>query len=496
MYEDHTVAVVIPTYNEAGFVGNVIETIPDYVDRIYPVDDCSTDGSWEEIRTAAARIDGDDPAAGDGPSDGDGRIDADGSADGDERSDGDGQSDAEDRSMSPDGGTRPASENAVDSESPPRTNDVATNGTDPTASGRAKWVDESSAKTGSTAAAFDRRVVPIRHEANRGVGGAIKTGYQRARADRIDVTVVMGGDGQMDPDWMPDLLDPVVDGRAAYAKANRLLLDEHHETMPRHRFVGNHILTVLTKIATGYWSVGDPQHGYTAISLEALDTAGIDELYEFFGYCNDLLIRLSAENLRVADVPCPLTYADEESHIAYSSYIPRVSGMLLRSFLRRLWVDRDADGGRGRLALFLGGAIATAGGLLGVVASGLSAASGDDAGSPGTERTARAAIDDVTADDDEPPTSADAPDDEASSAGAVGDGRSDATANAGESESSKAPPDAPGPRPGSVARWAALVLAGVAALLGAMLLDAVMNSSYNYTERIPEGSGPRTDESE
>nr|WP_081638778.1 glycosyltransferase family 2 protein [Salinarchaeum sp. Harcht-Bsk1] len=293
-------------------------------------------------------------------------------------------------------------------------------------------------------AGFRRRVVPIRHEENRGVGGAIKTGYQRARADRIDVTVVMGGDGQMDPDWMADLIEPVVDGRAEYAKANRLILDEHHETMPRHRFVGNHTLTILTKIATGYWSVGDPQHGYTAISLEALETAGVDDMYEFFGYCNDLLIRLSAENLRVADVPCPLTYADEESHITYSTYVPRVSGMLLRSFLRRLWVDRDGASGRGRLALFVGGAVATVGGLLGIILTGLTAIAGD-------------------------------PESAATPAEASSQPDSQRSTNAG------------------VCRSALLAVAGVVSLLTAMLLDAVTNATSNYTERVPEDAEPRVE---
>ncbi|WP_259370373.1 glycosyltransferase family 2 protein [Salinarchaeum laminariae] len=491
MYEDHTVAVVIPTYNEAGFVGTVIETIPDYVDRIYPVDDCSTDGSWEEIQTAAARIDG--TAPGDHEARGTEEASGDDEARGDRETPGDGETRPEDDpSMSADGGTRTtvaAGADAVQADDSPRTN-----GTAPGNSG------ESPASTGA-AAPFDRRVVPIRHEQNRGVGGAIKTGYQRARADRIDVTVVMGGDGQMDPDWMPDLLEPVVDGRAEYAKANRLLLDEHHETMPRHRFVGNHILTMLTKIATGYWSVGDPQHGYTAISLSALDDAGIDEMYEFFGYCNDLLIRLSAANCRVADVPCPLTYADEESHIAYSSYIPRVSGMLLRSFLRRLRTDRGSSGGRGRLALFVGGAIATVGGVLGVTASGIAAGRSDD--SRNARRSSNVSQEKTTNDE-----SASADTDAAASVDTdvatfaesdTGASAANDAATSPEIEPAAADPrDEPAGSGGSssVARWAVLAIAGVAALLGAMLLDAVMNSNYNYTERIPDGSGPRTEESE
>ncbi|MGM0606445.1 MAG: glycosyltransferase family 2 protein, partial [Halobacteriota archaeon] len=267
MYNRNTVSVVVPAYNEEGFVGNVIETIPSFVDRIYVIDDRSTDGTWQEITTTAARVN-----------------------------------------------------NARPSES------------------------------------FDQRVVAIRHDVNRGVGGAIKTGYQRARADRIDVTVVMGGDGQMDPAHLSRIIEPVVSGDAAYAKGNRLVNPADHEQMPTHRRIGNGILSLLTKIATGYWRISDPQMGYTAISLEALDTVDIDGMYEFYGYCNDLLVRLSVANLPVVDVPSPLDYGDETSHITYRTYIPNVSGMLLRVFLWRLWRTRHSGVGTATLVLFVGGA--------------------------------------------------------------------------------------------------------------------------------------------
>jgi len=515
MYDDHTVGVVIPAYNETGFVGDVLETVPDYVDRIYPVDDCSTDGTWAEIKDAAARVDGDSAVTNDASGvAGDHRSATEPRSDGGVQSSGNGtvQGTVED-------GTHVDAESAV--EALPDDLDFS-----PATAGAAGGTNEGG---------FRRCVVPIRHEENRGVGGAIKTGYQRARADRIDVTVVMGGDGQMDPDWMADLIEPVVDGRAEYAKGNRLILEEHHETMPRHRVVGNHTLTILTKIATGYWSVGDPQNGYTAISLEALDTAGIDELYEFFGYCNDLLIRLSTENLRVADVPCPLTYADEESHITYSTYVPRVSGMLLRSFLRRLWVDRDGASGRGRLALFLGGAVATLGGLLGVLSAGLSTARAEQAGEKaemtgakeemtGANERATGAKEEMTGESEAVSgDNAEAPD-ASTESGTDGDDssheqratqstrqpdldvESEPAAEAASSvvaESSEAVPigeavsssEAGTSRTTaagvSVCRSALLAVAGVVALLAAMLLDAVTNSTDNYTERVPEGAEPR-----
>ena len=247
MYRGYTTAVVVPAYNESGFVAETVESVPGFVDRVYAVDDGSTDDTWAEILEAAERAN--------------------------ERHDG---------------------------------------------------------------SRFPRRVVPIQHDRNRGVGGAIKTGYFRARDDRIDATAVMGGDNQMEPEMLGDLFDPIVEGRADYVKGNRFLDRTDRGDMPAFRFVGNTVLTALTKVASGYWETGDPQSGYTAISLHALERADVESMYEFYGYCNDLLVKLNVAGLRVVDIPRPITYGDEESHISYSTYIPRVSAMLARNFLWRL----------------------------------------------------------------------------------------------------------------------------------------------------------------
>jgi glycosyltransferase involved in cell wall biosynthesis len=207
------------------------------------------------------------------------------------------------------------------------------------------------------------RVVPIRHAENKGVGGAIKTGYLQALEDEMDVTTVIAGDGQTEPDIVERIVAPVADGRADYSKGNRLLGQERRD-MPLFRQVGNFTLTLITKIASGYWKIMDPQNGSTAISHEALDRVGIEEMYEGYGYCNDLLVRLNANNVRIADVKRRAVYKDEESDIDYKTYIPRVSGLLLRGFLWRLRVKylvRDFH----PLALFYYVGAATAGaGLL------------------------------------------------------------------------------------------------------------------------------------
>jgi glycosyltransferase involved in cell wall biosynthesis len=123
------------------------------------------------------------------------------------------------------------------------------------------------------------RIVLIEHEVNQGVGKSISSGYLWCRDHDVDVAVVMAGDNQMDPADLPALLDPVVENRADYSKGNRLFTGEAWTTIPRVRYLGNSVLSFLTKIASGYWHVADSQTGYTAINKKALKLIPLEEIY-------------------------------------------------------------------------------------------------------------------------------------------------------------------------------------------------------------------------
>ncbi|WP_435317316.1 glycosyltransferase family 2 protein [Haloarchaeobius sp. TZWSO28] len=277
MYRNATVAVVVPAYNEEDHVADVLTSIPRFVDRVYAIDDQSTDGTWDEICRVVSET-----------------VDA---ASGDENT-------SEDATDTPDGASDTRVENAVQS--------VTDGGTVPP------------------------DIVPIRHEENQGAGGALKTGFERAREEQMDVTVTLDADGQMDPDQMDALVEPVATGEAAYAKGNRLADSEYRESMPTFRLVGNWLLSVLTKIASGYWGVMDSQNGYTAISHEALCALDLEALGDDHQYTNDILVHLNVEQLRVVDVPMEAEYGDEESTISLTGFVPQTSFALLHGFLWRL----------------------------------------------------------------------------------------------------------------------------------------------------------------
>ena len=188
------------------------------------------------------------------------------------------------------------------------------------------------------AAQSQPQIILIQHEENQGVGGAIATGYKWARDHEIDVTAVMAGDGQMDPDDLLQVIKPVVSGNADYTKGNRLFFGDAWNMIPHYRYLGNSTLSLLTKIASGYWHIADSQSGYTAICLMALKRIDPDLIYKDYGMPNDLLIRLNEYDFRVSDVHIrPVYNVGEKSGIKLLKVIPTISWLLFKGFWRRLF---------------------------------------------------------------------------------------------------------------------------------------------------------------
>jgi glycosyltransferase involved in cell wall biosynthesis len=206
--------------------------------------------------------------------------------------------------------------------------------------------DHSSDGTAAAVKALNvSRVELIEHERNEGVGAAILSGYRRALEERIDVTAVMAADAQMDPADLQMLAAPVARGEVDYAKANRLFTGQAWEVIPRYRYLGNAVLSLLTKIASGYWHVADSQSGYTAISLRYLELLDLDRIYPRYGFPNDMLVHLNVWDARVRDFPSrPIYGVGERSGIRLRKVVPRISWLLFKGFfwrMREKYVIRD-----------------------------------------------------------------------------------------------------------------------------------------------------------
>jgi glycosyltransferase involved in cell wall biosynthesis len=246
MYKDNKIAVVVPCYNESTQIRRVIDTMPEYVDRIVVVDDLSDDDTVEVV--------------------------------------------------------------------------------------------EHFYKTNS-------KVELIKHSQNRGCGGALATGYIWARDKNYDIVVRMDGDGQMDPSDLKSLLKPVVNGGTDYSKGNRLYTGEAFQMIPKARYFGNAVLTLLTKVASGYWHVADSQSGYTVMNNNVLKTIDWRLMYTRYGQPNHLLILLNVYNFRIRDVPVQPVYGiGEKSGMKIKKVLFTISWLLLKNFLWRMkekYIIRD-----------------------------------------------------------------------------------------------------------------------------------------------------------
>jgi glycosyltransferase involved in cell wall biosynthesis len=185
----------------------------------------------------------------------------------------------------------------------------------------------------------------IEHETNQGCGGAVISGYAWAAERDFDVVVRMDGDGQMNPDDLTSLIDPVATGVVDFAKGNRFFSGKAYEVMPKLRFLGTAFLSLLTKIVSGYWHLSDFQSGYVAISRKALDTVDWQQMYTRYGQPNDQLILLNVYNFKVKDVPVdPVYHVGEVSGIKIKKVIFTLGWLLVKRFFWRLkekYIIRD-----------------------------------------------------------------------------------------------------------------------------------------------------------
>lgn len=185
----------------------------------------------------------------------------------------------------------------------------------------------------------DPRVVVLEHEANQGVGGAVITGYRAAIEDGAKVIVKLDGDGQMDASLIPSFVAPILSGEADYAKGNRFFNLERIRAMPPVRLFGNAMLSLLTKVSSGYWDLFDPTNGYTAIHADAARYLPFDKISRRYFFESDMLFRLNTLGAVVVDVPMDAVYGDEVSNLKVSRVVTEFAAKHMRNFLKRLFYN-------------------------------------------------------------------------------------------------------------------------------------------------------------
>ena len=289
MINNKTIAVVIPAYNEEKQIGLVIETMPDFVDKIVVINDGSKDKTDEIVRSFW-----------------DTRFNM---------------------GMSIQNVTEKRINGRFE-----KANLVIQNGMKT----EMKYFNSSIVANSDP---NSERIILINQQKNYGVGAAVARGYKWCKDYGIDCTAKIDGDGQMDPDELKNICEPVINEGIDYVKGNRLIHGGAYVVIPKIRYFGNSILSILTKIASGYWSISDTQTAFTAISNKALHSIKLYKLYKTYGYPNDILVKLNIAMCTLKEVEIkPVYNIGEKSKMKPWRIIIPLSWLLLRSFFKRLWI--------------------------------------------------------------------------------------------------------------------------------------------------------------
>lgn len=200
--------------------------------------------------------------------------------------------------------------------------------------------DGSEDATTTIARAVERPIELIEHQTNQGVGSAIATGCRHALLLGADLTAVMAADGQMDPADLPALLAPLIAGDADYVKGNRLGWPAASKAMPWHRWLGNHVFSLLTRQALGV-DLQDSQCGYVAMNRRTKEGLDWDGMWKGYGYPNDVLSSLTLGGLRVGEVPVRPVYGSEQSGIRLRHVLLSIPFVIVRAWLRRFERRRE-----------------------------------------------------------------------------------------------------------------------------------------------------------
>ena len=185
----------------------------------------------------------------------------------------------------------------------------------------------------------DERVCVLFHEKNRGVGGATITGYRQALEDGADNMVKIDGDGQMDPTLVPRFIRPIIEGGADYTKGNRFYYLEGLPKMPLLRIVGNAVLSLISKLSSGYWDIFDPTNGYTAIHARVVEKLPLDKIDKRYFFESDMLFRLNTLRAVVLDIPMSACYGDEVSNLQISRVIPEFTRKHMVNIFKRIFYN-------------------------------------------------------------------------------------------------------------------------------------------------------------
>lgn len=174
--------------------------------------------------------------------------------------------------------------------------------------------------------------IVISHPKNKGLGGAIRTGFKEALKRDADFIVTLDGDGQHDPSDVKRVMNLLINNHCDVVIGSRLLDKDRWKDFPRHRLWGNLILTFLTNFACGKKATTDSQSGYRALKRKVVEK--MDLWSTRMAISSEMIFEISKNGFKIKEVPIKATYEDEVSNQRLIMDPLRIITMLLKKSLK------------------------------------------------------------------------------------------------------------------------------------------------------------------
>ncbi len=151
---------------------------------------------------------------------------------------------------------------------------------------------------------------------NQGYGGNQKLGYHYAVDRGFDVVVLLHGDGQYAPEYLDQMISPIVNGKADVVLGSRMInrLDALRGKMPLYKWIGNQVLTYLQNKILGE-NLSEFHTGYRAYSIMALKGIPFEFNSNYFDFDTEILIQLLDTKQRIKEIAIPTYYGGEISYV-------------------------------------------------------------------------------------------------------------------------------------------------------------------------------------
>ena len=186
----------------------------------------------------------------------------------------------------------------------------------------------------------DIDITALNNDVNLGYGGNQKKGYKYAIQNKYDIVALLHGDGQYAPEYLPQMIEPILKDQAELVLGSRMLdkMKALEGNMPFYKWIGNQTLTFLQNRLLGT-NLSEFHTGYRVYKVVALGRIPFSDNSNYFDFDTEIIIQLFDTGSRIKEISIPTFYGDEISYVNGLKYAWLIIKTTVKSRLvKKKWV--------------------------------------------------------------------------------------------------------------------------------------------------------------